>query len=87
MLIAGALQRELAIQTLKGRNLTTLETQRVRCSNFRQYWTDKRLVFNSSQVGGHSHTQDGAGIAWCRWTSWCSTGSSWTGSGDQTHTS
>ena len=23
---------------------------------FRQYWTDKRLVFNSSQVGGHTHT-------------------------------
>ena len=39
---------------------------------FRQYWTDKRLVFNSSQVGEiHSHSQGGAGIAWCRWTSWC----------------
>ena len=23
---------------------------------FRQYWTDKRLVFNSSQVGGDTHT-------------------------------
>ena len=30
---------------------------------FRQYWTDKRLVFNSSQVGGtHAHSQGGAGI-------------------------
>ena len=38
---------------------------------FRQYWTDKRLVFNSSQVGTHAHSQGGAGIAWSRWTSWC----------------